>query len=139
MCHYLTRLRQRETCCSWRHAGNGTKWPHSTVSNLTGTTSLIGRVPRLNLEVSLFLLLQAVPGSTLTGYPPFCRLCLLVPHAAEIAFVYGQVLPTDSASQSLSAVMMDYWISFTVSLTPNDGKGVEREDIFHKNSSPCLC
>ncbi|KAJ2929060.1 hypothetical protein H1R20_g8034, partial [Candolleomyces eurysporus] len=50
-----------------------------------------------------------------------------VPHAAEIAYVYGQVPPTaGAASQNLSVVMMDYWISFTVSLDPNDGKGVER-------------
>ncbi|TEB32798.1 triacylglycerol lipase 3 [Coprinellus micaceus] len=49
-----------------------------------------------------------------------------VPHASEIAFVYGEVPPTDSSSQSLSSIMMDYWISFTVSLTPNDGKGIER-------------
>ncbi|KAJ2916227.1 hypothetical protein MD484_g4190, partial [Candolleomyces efflorescens] len=50
-----------------------------------------------------------------------------VPHAAEIAYVYGQVPPTaGAASQNLSIVMMDYWISFTVSLGPNDGKGVER-------------
>ncbi|RXW15272.1 hypothetical protein EST38_g10583 [Candolleomyces aberdarensis] len=50
-----------------------------------------------------------------------------VPHGAEIAYVYGQVPPTaGAASQNLSVVMMDYWISFTVSLDPNDGKGVER-------------
>ncbi|TEB32792.1 triacylglycerol lipase 3 [Coprinellus micaceus] len=49
-----------------------------------------------------------------------------VPHASEIPFVYGQIPPADSAGQSLSSIMMDYWISFTVSLTPNDGKGLER-------------
>ncbi|TEB32790.1 esterase 1 [Coprinellus micaceus] len=49
-----------------------------------------------------------------------------VTHGAEIPFVFGQVPPTDSAGQSLSSLVMDYWISFTVSLTPNDGKGIER-------------
>ncbi|KAJ2921732.1 hypothetical protein H1R20_g15364, partial [Candolleomyces eurysporus] len=50
-----------------------------------------------------------------------------VAHGAEIPYVFGQVPPTASApSQNLSLAMMDYWISFTVSLDPNDGKGVAR-------------
>ncbi|KAJ2921736.1 hypothetical protein H1R20_g15363, partial [Candolleomyces eurysporus] len=50
-----------------------------------------------------------------------------VPHTAEVPYVYGQVPPTaGAASQNLSIAVMDYWISFTVSLDPNDGKGVKR-------------
>lgn len=45
----------------------------------------------------------------------------LVPHGSEIAYVFGGT--TDS---SLSNIMMDYWLSFASSLTPNDGRGTER-------------
>ena len=50
-----------------------------------------------------------------------------VTHGAEIAYVHGGVDPSDSAGQKFSNVVMDYWISFTVSLDPNDGKGIESE------------
>ena len=51
----------------------------------------------------------------------------LVAHGAEVPYVYGQVPSSDAAGQGLSAAMMDYWISFTVSLNPSDGKGLQRE------------
>ena len=41
-----------------------------------------------------------------------------VSHASELPYFFGQ-----SSSARLSRVMLDYWISFAVSLTPNDGKG----------------
>jgi carboxylesterase type B len=51
-----------------------------------------------------------------------------VSHGSEVAYVFGQVPPAaGAASRNLSSAMMDYWISFTVSLDPNDGKGAERE------------
>ena len=50
-----------------------------------------------------------------------------VTHGAEIAYVHGTVDPSDAAGQTFSNVVMDYWISFTVSLDPNDGKGAESE------------
>ncbi|KAJ2916198.1 hypothetical protein MD484_g4209, partial [Candolleomyces efflorescens] len=50
-----------------------------------------------------------------------------VTHGSDILYVYGQLPPTASpASRNLSVVMMDYWISFVVSLDPNDRKGAER-------------
>lgn len=48
-----------------------------------------------------------------------------VAHAAEIPYVYGQIPTVDTAGFGLSTIMMDYWISFTVSLDPNDGKGTD--------------
>ncbi|KAJ2935234.1 hypothetical protein H1R20_g1860, partial [Candolleomyces eurysporus] len=62
-------------------------------------------------------------------------------HGAEIQFVFGQVPPTgpnnlpqalptygeaDEAARNVSAIIMDYWISFADSLNPNDGKGIQR-------------
>ncbi|RXW15268.1 hypothetical protein EST38_g10579 [Candolleomyces aberdarensis] len=61
-------------------------------------------------------------------------------HSSEIQFVFGQVpltgpnnLPpiplygeADEAARNVSTIMMDYWISFAVSLNPNDGKGIQR-------------
>jgi hypothetical protein len=66
----------------------------------------------------------------------------VVAHGSEIQFVFGQVPPTspdnlppflpqygnaDEASRNVSTIMMDYWISFAVTLNPNDGKGVQRQ------------
>ena len=63
-------------------------------------------------------------------------------HASEVQFVFGQVPPTgpdnlpefmltygdaDEAGRNVSTIMMDYWISFAVSLNPNDGKGIQRQ------------
>jgi carboxylesterase type B len=57
--------------------------------------------------------------------PPPAQGSLGVPHASEIAFVYGG--PQDnSAANTLSERMTNYWLSFATSLTPNDGKGVDR-------------
>ncbi|RDX46049.1 extracellular triacylglycerol lipase precursor [Lentinus brumalis] len=51
-----------------------------------------------------------------------------VAHASEIAYVYGQTALTSPipAVRLLSEAMVDYWISFAVSLTPNDGKGLSK-------------
>ncbi|KAJ2916220.1 hypothetical protein MD484_g4210, partial [Candolleomyces efflorescens] len=50
-----------------------------------------------------------------------------VSHGSEVAYVFGQVPPAaGAASQNLSVTMMDYWISFTDSLDPNDEKGGKR-------------
>ncbi|KAF5310301.1 hypothetical protein D9611_012082 [Ephemerocybe angulata] len=51
-----------------------------------------------------------------------------VNHGSEIPYVYAQPPVTDSAGQGISTIMADYWISFTVSLNPNDGKGVKRPE-----------
>ncbi|TEB32785.1 extracellular triacylglycerol lipase precursor [Coprinellus micaceus] len=50
-----------------------------------------------------------------------------VVHGGEQPYVLGQVPSSDAAGQSLSAAIMDYWISFIVSLNPNDARGVQRE------------
>ncbi|KZT41184.1 esterase 1 [Sistotremastrum suecicum HHB10207 ss-3] len=50
-----------------------------------------------------------------------------VSHTKEIPYVFGtQTLGGDPAVALLSTQMMDYWISFGVSLDPNDGKGSQR-------------
>ncbi|RDX48969.1 extracellular triacylglycerol lipase precursor [Lentinus brumalis] len=51
-----------------------------------------------------------------------------VSHAIEIPYVYGQTALTspNPAVRLLSEAMVDYWISFAVSLTPNDGKGLNK-------------
>jgi len=51
---------------------------------------------------------------------------MLVRHASEVDYVYGE--PTDQSASSLriSELMIDYWISFATSLNPNDGLGLER-------------
>ena len=49
-----------------------------------------------------------------------------VRHGSEVPYVYGfSDIGTDNAeSRLISRAMMDYWISFVVSGTPNDGKGL---------------
>ncbi|KII95056.1 hypothetical protein PLICRDRAFT_99010 [Plicaturopsis crispa FD-325 SS-3] len=57
-----------------------------------------------------------------TAPPPF----LGVVHGSEIAYVYGSVGDTPASSSTLSGNMIDYWVSFAVSLDPNDGLGNAR-------------
>ncbi|KAF7358085.1 Carboxylic ester hydrolase [Mycena venus] len=49
-----------------------------------------------------------------------------VVHGSEIAFVYGTPPDGSASSLLLSRAMIDYWVSFTTSLTPNDGRGSKR-------------
>jgi len=45
-------------------------------------------------------------------------------HSAEVPYLLGSVsTAATSKVANLSRAMLDYWISFVVSLTPNDGKG----------------
>jgi acetylcholinesterase len=48
-----------------------------------------------------------------------------VSHASELPYFFQDLAKTNGQSNTarLSRVMLDYWISFAVSLTPNDGKG----------------
>ncbi|KIJ47803.1 hypothetical protein M422DRAFT_163417 [Sphaerobolus stellatus SS14] len=66
---------------------------------------------------------DAVPMSVLvsTNPPPAA-----VTHTSEIPYVYGTLKNITDTAVSLSQMMQDYWISFTVSLNPNDGKGGKR-------------
>ena len=47
----------------------------------------------------------------------------LVYHSADVPYVFGSLENATIASSSLSTNMMDYWISFSVSSTPNDDHG----------------
>jgi hypothetical protein len=45
-------------------------------------------------------------------------------HSAELPYLFGNVSTVAPPKvANLSRAMLDYWISFAVSLTPNDGKG----------------
>jgi acetylcholinesterase len=48
-----------------------------------------------------------------------------VSHTSELPYFFENLAKKSEQSSTarLSCVMLDYWISFTVSLTPNDGKG----------------
>ncbi|TFY71898.1 hypothetical protein EVG20_g1117 [Dentipellis fragilis] len=49
-----------------------------------------------------------------------------VTHASEIRYVYGVPPAGNPGAANLSLNMVDYWVSFATSLTPNDGKGSKR-------------
>ncbi|KAM5539590.1 hypothetical protein V8D89_006699 [Ganoderma adspersum] len=51
-----------------------------------------------------------------------------VHHGLDVPYVYGfwDIGTNNSESRLVSQAMMDYWISFAVSGTPNDGKGLSR-------------
>ncbi|KAF7376885.1 Carboxylic ester hydrolase [Mycena sanguinolenta] len=49
-------------------------------------------------------------------------------HASELVYVFGKPGNTSPASEELSRIMTDYWVSFVTSLTPNDGLGVARPE-----------
>ena len=54
------------------------------------------------------------------------RFALAVHHGLDVPYVYGfsDIGTNNSESRLVSQAMMDYWISFAVSGTPNDGKGL---------------
>ncbi|KIY74426.1 alpha/beta-hydrolase [Cylindrobasidium torrendii FP15055 ss-10] len=49
-------------------------------------------------------------------------------HEDNNAFQFGLVNMSNPDYNQLSSYIMDYWLSFATSLTPNDGKGVDRPD-----------
>ncbi|EAU89349.2 lipase I [Coprinopsis cinerea okayama7 len=63
-----------------------------------------------------YLFTQPQPGDPAVG----------VTHGTEIPWMYGGPPDPSPSAQQFSKIMMDYWISFAVSLDPNDGKGSER-------------
>src|SRR5262249_12348032 len=67
---------------------------------------------------------------------PLCEKHLIgiVMHETDVFYLYPDFIPDlklDPAAELLRHQMMDYWVSFAVSLDPNDGKGIDRNvDIF---------
>ncbi|PPQ91811.1 hypothetical protein CVT25_000260 [Psilocybe cyanescens] len=51
---------------------------------------------------------------------------IAVTHGAEIPFVITGLTNGTASTEALRAMMQDYWISFAVTLNPNDGKGNKR-------------
>ncbi|KXN91359.1 Lipase 1 [Leucoagaricus sp. SymC.cos] len=49
-----------------------------------------------------------------------------ITHISEVVYVYGMPKDQSPSSLKLSAMMIDYWVSFATSLNPNDGKGMQR-------------
>ena len=59
-----------------------------------------------------------------TDPQPSANPALGVLHTAELPYLFGNVSTAAPPKvANLSRAMLDYWISFAVSLTPNDGKG----------------
>ncbi|KAH9077320.1 esterase 1 [Lactarius deliciosus] len=62
-----------------------------------------------------------------TDPQPSADPALGVSHASELPYLFLDVSKNGPPkSARLSRAMLDYWISFAVSLTPNDGKGTQR-------------
>ena len=60
-----------------------------------------------------------------TDHQPGADPVLGVNHSAELPYLFGDLGFIGPPQHPwLSRVMLDYWISFAVSLTPNDGKGM---------------
>ena len=51
---------------------------------------------------------------------------MLVRHASEVDYVYGEPADQSASSLRISELMIDYWISFATSLNPNDEIGLKR-------------
>ncbi|KAF7343272.1 Carboxylic ester hydrolase [Mycena venus] len=59
-----------------------------------------------------------------TVVPPF----LGVSHGSEVPYVYGAPTDTSASATLISHLMIEYWVSFATSLTPNDGLGIPRPE-----------
>ncbi|CAK5278646.1 unnamed protein product [Mycena citricolor] len=51
-----------------------------------------------------------------------------VSHGSEVFYVFGAPADTSASSVAISRIMIDYWVSFATSLTPNDGLGIPRAE-----------
>ncbi|KAL0577565.1 hypothetical protein V5O48_004428 [Marasmius crinis-equi] len=49
-----------------------------------------------------------------------------VEHSAILHYIYGFVPNATESDTRISQAIIDYWVSFTFSLNPNDGKGAQR-------------
>ncbi|KAH9916614.1 Alpha/Beta hydrolase protein [Epithele typhae] len=109
----------------------------SKIPFISGTNLDEGTPQRLNSTTDLedFLFLMTLP-FTSTAPKAFkvavTKLLDLYPspvaHKAEVPYVYGEdkLESSNVDIQLLSSAMLDYWLSFATSLTPNDGKGTPR-------------
>ncbi|KAJ7136677.1 extracellular triacylglycerol lipase precursor [Mycena epipterygia] len=113
--------------------------PFNTGNNTFGLSSQFKRAAALEGDLDLhsqrrfWIEAAANAGFKTFGYlftqpQPNSPASLGVFHSSEINFVYG--VPSDNSSSSalISRVMVDYWVSFATSLTPNDGLGTPRPE-----------
>ncbi|KAF9470876.1 extracellular triacylglycerol lipase precursor [Pholiota conissans] len=79
------------------------------------------------------------PNATAMADIPAAPGSLGVTHSSELTYVFGPQTFGSPASPSLSAIMQDYWISFAVSLNPNDGKGFKRHHwVQYSSNNPII-
>ncbi|KAJ7053417.1 extracellular triacylglycerol lipase precursor [Mycena amicta] len=108
--------------------------PFNTGNQTFGLSSTFKRASAIRTDlqvVSLRRQLMAVASSagvSAYGYlftqpqpelPPF----LGVTHGSELTYLYGPPSDQSASSLALSSILVDYWVSFATSLTPNDGLG----------------
>ena len=56
-------------------------------------------------------------------------------HSSELAYLFEDLAKNGPSNAAwLSRVMLDYWISFAVSLTPNDGMGTNSRPVTLRSS-----
>ncbi|KAH6896263.1 triacylglycerol lipase 3 [Coprinopsis sp. MPI-PUGE-AT-0042] len=111
--------------------------PYGTGNELFGSTSLYKRAAAIQGDITfaspLRHWMQAAAAYNVKAYGylfshhnPLEESALGVPHGAVLPYTFGNSLDPLPSGQELKMIMMDYWISFTVSSDPNDGKGVKR-------------
>lgn len=102
------------TSTSWLSAVSGWKPPPMPASPpLDTTTQNRSRSLHLTTEVRLS------PSRKFNAHHG-----VSVAHGSDVPYVYGDPADQSPASIFLSDVIIDYWVSFATSLTPNDGHGV---------------
>nr|GAT56713.1 predicted protein [Mycena chlorophos] len=111
--------------------------PFGTGNEMFGLSPVFKRTAAILTDL-MFLALrrQTVSALNLAGVPVYGYLFIQpqpelpaydgVTHGTEVAYVYGYPADQSAVSIVLSDVMVDYWISFATSLTPNDGLGIAR-------------
>ncbi|KAJ7742578.1 esterase 1 [Mycena metata] len=67
-------------------------------------------------------------GYLFTQPQPLLPAAFGVPHSSELPYVYGVPTDTSASSVLISRLMIEYWVSFATSLTPNDGQGIPRPE-----------
>ncbi|KAI0737108.1 extracellular triacylglycerol lipase precursor [Daedaleopsis nitida] len=115
--------------------------PYGTGNNTFGVSSQYKRAAAIYGDAAIQATRRAwIRAATNAGVKTFAYLfadqnavtdpSLGVSHETDVPYVYGTVQTTSSnaGARLLSQAMVDYWVSFAVSGTPNDGKGLKRDN-----------
>ncbi|KAJ7450829.1 extracellular triacylglycerol lipase precursor [Mycena latifolia] len=113
--------------------------PFNTGNNTFGLSTQFKRAAAIGTDLNFLSQRRLwMEAAATAGVPTFAYLftqpqpngtpALGVSHGSEVFYVYGAPSDTSVSALLISHLMIDYWVSFATSLTPNDGLGIPRPE-----------